>query len=358
MQDLVTLPGYSPFEQPQPDQLALHAFPTHALEGLPAGKRRFPQLDRPSQAGFDRIDRLVDLVTVKRESGFQAKGISCPQAARLQAGRDAGFQQEVPQRGRMLRRIPDFESVLARVSGPKHSGFNAPHAGFNESLKPQLVQPGLRERVEYCHAAGSLQRDEHALFAQIPDFHVVCGGGPAKPVQVLLPVARVGNDQQAVRRPVDQEIIDNAAVGPARQGIVGPVWLEPFDVVYRDVVHEGHGVRSGNLDAAHVGDIEQAGFRADRVMFGKDAFVLHRHLPAAERHQPSAQVQVAFIECGSTQSRHEMLPTWMHSASPLAFNAWGSCGVNTKTRFAMGFRLIGTGGCQRSTNSHHLLTKG
>ena len=44
-----------------------------------------------------------------------------------------------------------------------------------------------------------------------------------------------------------------------------------------------------DLELTHVGDVEHTTIGADRLVFGDDAFVLHGHLPAGERHHPRAE---------------------------------------------------------------------
>ena len=48
-----------------------------------------------------------------------------------------------------------------------------------------------------------------------------------------------------------------------------------------------------------MGYIKQAGGAADGGDFADDAPVLHRHIPAAERHHPGAQGKVSFIKGGA-----------------------------------------------------------
>src|SRR5207245_316770 len=52
-------------------------------------------------------------------------------------------------------------------------------------------------------------------------------------------------------------------------------------------------------EAAHVGDVENPGGGPDRFVFGDDAGVLHRHVPAAERHHAGLVVGVPLVEGGA-----------------------------------------------------------
>src|SRR6185503_12222418 len=60
--------------------------------------------------------------------------------------------------------------------------------------------------------------------------------------------------------------------------------------------HRGQRILAGDLDLAHVADVEQAGARTHRGVLGDDARVLDRHVPAAKRHHPRAGGAVASVE--------------------------------------------------------------
>ena len=53
------------------------------------------------------------------------------------------------------------------------------------------------------------------------------------------------------------------------------------------MVEQAAGVRTGELEAAHVGDIKQADGLTDRLVLVDDRCVLHRHLPAGKVHHPA-----------------------------------------------------------------------
>ena len=71
----------------------------------------------------------------------------------------------------------------------------------------------------------------------------------------------------------------------------------------------GERVLPGDLDLAHVADVEQPGPRAHRHVLGGDARVLDRHVPAGERHHAGvgsamARVQRGFAELGDGRVGH------------------------------------------------------
>ena len=72
-------------------------------------------------------------------------------------------------------------------------------------------------------------------------------------------------------------------------------------VVRGNLLHRRERVLPRQLDLPHVADVEQTGLRAHREVLVDDARVLHRHVPAAERHHARAVsampgVQRRFLE--------------------------------------------------------------
>ena len=60
-------------------------------------------------------------------------------------------------------------------------------------------------------------------------------------------------------------------------------------VVAGDPLHRRERVLAGDLDLAHVADVEQTGARAHRQMLVGDPGVLDRHVPAGIRHHAGAR---------------------------------------------------------------------
>ena len=84
-------------------------------------------------------------------------------------------------------------------------------------------------------------------------------------------------------------------------GVVSAEYLNLPDlqlrrVVAGDVLHGVEGAGAGNLDLAHVRDVEQTGCGPHGHVLGRDAGVLHRHVPSAEGHHPGAQGDVGGVQ--------------------------------------------------------------
>ena len=77
--------------------------------------------------------------------------------------------------------------------------------------------------------------------------------------------------------------------------------LQAARVVAGDALDRGQSILAGNLDFAHVADVEETGPRSHRHVLGGDARVLDGHLPAAEGNHPRvgravARVKRCFLE--------------------------------------------------------------
>jgi hypothetical protein len=133
------------------------------------------------------------------------------------------------------------------------------------------------------------------------------GGVLADPLPVLVDVGRVDGQHVAVGgEPIEREIVDDAAVGIAEQGILHLSDRERADVVGGQPLQRGQGLGPFDLELAHVAHVEAAHRRAHRPMLLDDAGVLHRHLPATEGHHTGAGFHVGVEERGALQGRiHE-----------------------------------------------------
>ena len=79
-------------------------------------------------------------------------------------------------------------------------------------------------------------------------------------------------------------------------------WDMPVE--YSGITDEHLAVRTraGLFDVSHMGQIEVAGARAHRQVLVGDAGVLDRHVPAAERHHPRTERDVAGVQGCSLES--------------------------------------------------------
>ena len=98
-------------------------------------------------------------------------------------------------------------------------------------------------------------------------------------------VAGVDDQQEVGRREaIDEQIVDEGALRRKQAGILCLADRKLRRVVGRNALDRGEGVLAGDLDLAHVADVEDPGAGPHRRVFVRQAAVLDRHVPAAERN--------------------------------------------------------------------------
>ena len=89
---------------------------------------------------------------------------------------------------------------------------------------------------------------------------------------------------------VDEQVVDERALRRQQAGVLRlPDLRASTASLRRDALDGGERVLAGDLDLAHVADVEEPGARAHRHVLVDDAGVLDRHVPAAERDHPGAR---------------------------------------------------------------------
>ncbi len=268
--------------------------------------------DRPAETGFEHGGRLVDVVAVQPHRGFEPQRVAGAEAARDDVGRAARFEQRLPHAVGHVRRHEDLEAVLPGVAGARDDGARVRHLAVTEPVVLELRQLDAGERLQHFAGGRPLNGDERIAAAGVDrrnlTRHLDLLGDPGV---VLGDIRRVHHEHEVVRRhPVDQHVVDERTFRGRQRGIVRLPDLQATGVVARDPLHRGERVLAGNLDLAHVADIEQPGPGSDRHVLVGDAGVLDRHVPAGVRHHPRIRgampgVQWCLAERGGRIGHHK-----------------------------------------------------
>ncbi len=91
-----------------------------------------------------------------------------------------------------------------------------------------------------------------------------------------------------LRNPIDEHVVEHAALVIDHQAVLDLLGIEPRDLVGGGAFQPGLGVGPLEAEPAHVADVEEPGPLADGLVLLRDRRVLHRHRPAAELHHPAA----------------------------------------------------------------------
>src|SRR6185437_6418639 len=115
--------------------------------------------DRPQQIGFRRIHRLVDVVAIEAEPGFQTQRI--PRAET--DGQYFGLRE---QRARNTLAILDFDgdlkTIFARVAGAADNRRTTGNICAHDFHEGELVD-AWRHALQYRTRDGALQREQRAV---------------------------------------------------------------------------------------------------------------------------------------------------------------------------------------------------
>ena len=190
----------------------------------------------------------------------------------------------------------DLEAVLAGVAGAGQqqveSGAVDQERHFHRGV---VLQPGdvcvlgRRDKPEQnVLRLGALDGDQRRFGRGVLHGDVEAGGAFPQGRGHHLGVACVRDHQvlgcsvRSCGEAVRDQVVDDAAVGVTDQRVLCLAHRHGRDLSDQGVVQECCGVRAGDPDFTHVGEVEQAGGVAHGVVFGELGAVLEGHLPAAE----------------------------------------------------------------------------
>ena len=102
---------------------------------------------------------------------------------------------------------------------------------------------------------------------------------------------------------VHQDVVDESAVLIQQAGILRLADFEFRSIVGGDVIDQVQGLRTANLDLAHVADIENPDALAHGVVLFEHAGILHGHVPSAEVDHLCAHAAVNCVQRSRPQRR-------------------------------------------------------
>ncbi len=197
--------------------------------------------------------------------------------------RRAGLGQGLPDRLGVAGRGEQLEAVLAGVTGARQQHVLARDLAAVARVVLDLGEVGVSQRREDGDRVGALHRDQRVVGGDV----VVLG------VEAADPLGQFGGDHGGVRRvghhqelllaePVDDQVVEHAPGGVAHHRVAGAAGLDRGRVRDQCVIHRLGGLRPADPDLTHVGQVEQAGAVAHRVVLGGVTGVAQGHPPAGE----------------------------------------------------------------------------
>jgi hypothetical protein len=117
------------------------------------------------------------------------------------------------------------------------------------------------------------------------------------PGVVFLDIRGVDHEKKVRRgQSIDEDIVEKRSLRRQQARVLCLSDLQLRGVVTRDSLQRRQRVPAGDLDLAHVADVEHAGIRAHGHVLLGDARILDWHLPAAERTHPGSGTAMTGVE--------------------------------------------------------------
>ena len=240
----------------------------------------------------------AQLVAVQGQPRLQAQRIAGTEADR----HGAGIDQALPQRDRLAGLDEQLEADrLAGIAGARDDQLGAVEARQAQLVALVLGQLALdHDPLQDGRRIGALQRDHAEVLADVGQRHVARALVVVQPAPVLVAVAGVDDQEEArLGQLVEIGVVDRPAGFVGDEAILGLAGRQRARVVGERAEQEALGARARDLEAAHMGDVEQAGVAPGRQMLlDRAGLVLHRHVPASEVDQLGAVARVPIVEHG------------------------------------------------------------
>src|SRR5690606_17103120 len=210
--DFVAVAGEATLEEPEPGEPLPHALGLLSFQGGAAEEIAFVELDDPAKSGLERRARVVEVVAVEAVPHLEAERVTCAEPGRDEAIVVADLEDPPPERDRVLVRDVEFEAILAGVPGPADHRVAAVDLALDEVVVADLLErrPGqpLQDRLRHR----PLDREDRALVGPVDDHRVAGRRELPGPVEDLLAIHRVHDEEIAVLEAVDQAVVEDRAV--------------------------------------------------------------------------------------------------------------------------------------------------
>src|SRR5262245_51560609 len=282
----------------QADELSAHALGANLLERLAACEFALGGLDDPGEPRLERVRGLVDVVAVERVFHLEPQRVARAEPNRGGAVAAALRQERGPELLGLVGGSIELEAVLTRVAGARDQRRHLRDGAALEPVVTDLGDVAIGEPANQRLGLRPLHRDEPGALGRVTPARILhLAGLLGDPRPVLFDVPRVHREQIVrVAYAVDGQIVDDRPVRIAEERVVDLAHLQGRHVVGGQTLERRERARALHLEFAHVAHVEETDGGAHRPVLFDDAGVLHRHLPAPERHHARAGLDVRLVE--------------------------------------------------------------
>ena len=268
----------------EPDQRLLGALVAAFDECLVAHEPALlVEVHDPAESGLERRDAAAQLLAVQGHAGLEPQRVPAGQPGRDESVLRPASARAAHDGGRIGRAAVDLEPVLAGVAGPGQQHGYPGEGALVDRVVLQLRYLEVGELRDDRGSGGSLDGDQRPVLRGVPQLGVEALDPLPEGVEDGGHVAGVGDDQEPLLgEPVDDQVVEDAAALVAQHRVPRPADSDPRWSPDERVVEGGAGLGAGQLDLAHVAEVEQSGGRTDGGVLGELGGVADRHRPAGE----------------------------------------------------------------------------
>ena len=230
-------------------------------------------------------------MAVERERRFEPQRVACAESGRDEAERPARREERLPERDDAVGGDVELEAVGAGVARSRDDRVLAGDTALGEAKAPQRREREIRHAREDVLRERALQGEQTDAVAPVLDAdRRRVAGVSGDPREVLLDVRRVHAEEEGVLgEAVNRDVVDRAAGLVAQAAVADGADRERCDGAGDEPLGRGDRSRPGEMDLAHVRDVEDPRALADGRVLGEDRRVLHGHQEAAELDHPRAE---------------------------------------------------------------------
>jgi len=290
-------PGDPPVHEFEADELPADPLLVLPDQDVASEELVLLEFNDPFEVRLQRGRRVVDVVPIERELGLEPERVAGAQADRLEAMRFARLDNGVPYGAGLMVESVDLEPVLARVARPGNQTFFSGHlaegAGEGFHRRQDDVGQGLEDRDRFAALEGELAVAVRGVIQADLE-----GALLGDDIGVVLVGVRGVDDEEIKLRmeAIDQHIVHVGALGRHQGRILDHAGRKTGDVVRRNVLDEGQSVLAGDVDLAHVADVEQPRRRPAGDVLVDDALVFDGHVPADKLYHLGPEFAVVGVE--------------------------------------------------------------
>jgi hypothetical protein len=299
--DRVSVAGNCALDHLEPDQLPRDAAGAEALDRRAPHEIPLGRLDDPAEPSLEWTGGLVDVIAVERELHLEPERVAGAEADRLDAVAVARLDQCAPERLGAGRGRVELEAVLARITGPGDDRGHPRDRAADEMVVRHARHVRVREPPDQRLGLRALHREERRLRAHVRPPRRAAAVR-RDPCPVLVDVRRVYCEHEpVVVQAVERQVVHDAALRIAEERVLDLADGEDRCVVGGEPLDDRERVGSGDLELAHVADVEESHGAAHRPVLLDDPGVLHGHLPTAEGNHLRARLAVDVVERGALE---------------------------------------------------------